>query len=219
MCVFSAFDYFLPPVFLWTWIAVAWFLGNSFVSWWIGQRLPVQPRPLVAIVLAIGCLFLGSAMLGPLVLWPLAVPPLIGFVRAVRRKIEGPAARRLVLWVGAAHLAVVVAGVPILVETRRVRTVAGFICRWPGTAVTRSMLFGLVDAEPASLDAYRTIVTLGSSSDRIQAAKRIGAIGDVRLDRELLRSVRREIDASDAELVQEIDAAIAVLDSRRQSEP
>ena len=182
-CVFAMADMVLPPIVPWCILAVTWFLGSAAVASALRLRLPVQPRLLVAsLVAAAGVVLSGVA--GPLTLLPLGIPPLVAFAHAARgTRPSGERGRRAILLLGGAHVLAAAIGLGLLVFTLATRTDADVIVRWPFTPPGRARWRALIARGDAGLPELRAIVERADDGMVLaDAAVQLARTGDPAVD-------------------------------------
>jgi hypothetical protein len=202
-CVFAMADMVLPPITLWCVIAVTWFLASAAVASILRLELPLQPKLLVASLVAAGGVVL-SGIVGPLALLPLGIPPLVAFVHAgfgARR--AGERGRRAILLLGAAHVVAATIGLGLLVFTLTTRTDADVIVRWPFSPPARERWRELAARGQAGLPELREIVERADGMLLAQAALQLAKVGEPAQD---APRVERALERLRADRYQEDEA-------------
>lgn len=213
ICCTSLTDYFVPPIGLWSLLAIAWFLTNGAVRDLTKRKLPLQPGFAVSVFLVLGIGLLGAAMVGLGVMYLLFIPPAIGFARAISSRSEtevnGRKATKIVGWIYGSG---VICAIVLFAYTHMTRKPEEFICKW-GLNAPGFMLFNnLKGEEPASLEAYRYLVRNGDDQIVGKAAERIGEIGDPAVDIPLLKA---HVRSGQDHYAARVRAAILKLEAKR----
>jgi hypothetical protein len=207
----------IPPVVFWSFLSLSWFVMTGIASSVFHQKLPLQPRAVFSVGIAVAAALVGAAVLGPLVLLPLAVPPAYVFIRSVlpwrRLPVEG-GLRKVILSLGIVSLLCAGAGLVVLVRTLHTRTEAEYICQWASSAPAHAKFQALHKREPASLPEYRYIIQ-HSTDDFLAAetADRLAEIGDPSLDAPLLQAAIAR-NRADSEVAVRMTAALQHLRGR-----
>lgn len=175
-----------PPLLVWGWVGLVWFVTLSVLSAVWKRKIHNVPRPLSAVVLAIVAT-LAYAMMGPLVVLALGAAALTGWLALLReeRRVgsECPLLFRVLTYTtsGTAVALIVFTGAREFV-TPTPRGPTEIVLRWGGTS-SGSMAFAkLKEQEPRSADAYRVIVRKGWGYLAGEAAKRLAVVGDAEKD-------------------------------------
>ena len=210
VCVMGATDIILPPIQIWMLIALTWFLSNGIVRSVTRINLPAQPKVFGAVGIAFLGLIVGGIAFGPLTILPLTLPPAYAFVRSIVQRRPGEVSVRVI---GALHVLAIAMAVGFSVYTLRTRTDAEYIAQWPGSPTGRARFKALRHREPASLPAYRELLAGDNESLAVEAAERLGEVGDPDVDEVLLmNAARRFHDSTDAR--QRIEGALEKLRAR-----
>jgi hypothetical protein len=221
-CQFAWFDYFLPPVFLWTGIAILWFGLTAFLSAIFGIQLKGMPKPLATWVLLIIGLISSAIMMGPLTLFPFIVPAIVAFhwmFRKDRDKTMPAAARYSLIGLGSLAVLSILVAISLGIVISRRRTMGEYLVKWSGTMPAIGMVNGLKDSEPNSLVEYRYILAHGDGHIVRLAAKRIGAIGDPVTDIPLLEDAMKRVDRPNYSMTfQEAVDSLRARDNKAKSE-
>jgi hypothetical protein len=185
--VTAALDSVLPPIRVWSLFAILWFIAHGALRSWSGVILPLQPRLIASVGIAVLGFLLGAAWLGPMAVLPLAFPPAYAVLRALIPRVQMPdSVRKRLRIAGAVALSAVAILGAWSVHEVRTRTEAQFIADWSATAIGRAHFKALQAKEPSSLAAYRELLMIGDGTVAAQSAERIARIGDPAVDVPLL---------------------------------
>jgi hypothetical protein len=199
LCVTAMADSVLPPIGLWVFLAMTWFVAGGVIRTFTRIPLPWQPPLLGSVLLALGLWVLGAAMFGLFIVLLLFAPPIRGFVDSLFPSpspefARGVRATRIVGWV---HVFGVLCATGLMVHTHLTRTAEEYISKWGFNGPGRQRFQDLRGEEPRSLEAYRYLVQHANDVVACAAAERIGEIGetdrDVRLLRDALGPVQKLI--------------------------
>jgi hypothetical protein len=199
MCVFAIFDEFLPPIYFWCIIATVWYIAVSLIGIKYGIKLAnLLNGGTVAIVVFAG-LAGALTMFGPVTLLPLALPAVITTIFAIIN--FGPFkqnknARVVILCIGCVFLILTVFGLLWCKKILTTRTDAKVFIQWNSTMTGRGLMAKFKQKEPASLVDYRYIVDNGKGFAVAEAAKRIGIIGDPKIDKPRLKLALAKVEES-----------------------
>lgn len=184
ICATAMADSVLPPIELWALLAVTWFMSIGILHLVTAVRLPLQPTPIVSLVVAIGLLIWG----GTAALLVLFVPCVCVFAasfipRFVRANEKGIRATRLV---GFVHVLALACATVLTIHILNTRTPEQYIVKWATSPNSRALLAEFREREPDSLDSYRYLARHADELVVASVAERIAEIGDPELDISLL---------------------------------
>lgn len=183
LCTAALIWRIFPPLILWGWVGVVWFLILSVLSAVWRRKIQFVPGPILSVVLAVVASVAYAAMLGPLVILPFAASALAGWLALLWEERRTPAkypARFRVLSnavSGTAVALIVLTGAGELVSPTS-KSPTDALLRWEGTVSERISFTELKKQEPVSADAYREIVGRARFFAVGTAAKRLAVIGD-----------------------------------------
>ncbi len=222
-CAFALTDMVLPPIGLWTILAVSAFLTFAVAATVHRADLGLQPRIAGALVILLGATFV-SVFVGPFSLLPLALPPCFALLRAMRRDTDLPAhARRTMLILGGIHAMAAAVAAALLVTTLATRSDVDVIVKWGTSPVSRSRMRDLAAEGAAGLDRWREIMDRSNDVSVLgEAAEFVAGFGDADLDArrferavEIARSKPRRSERSE----QAFREQLARLRARRTGAP
>ena len=153
-------DVILPPIELWVFLAITWFVSNGITRSATGISIPWQPGALGTVLIAIAVLLLGAAALGPIIVLPLFVPCILGFVRSLRPSLGNVGSRgeRTIQVVGWVHVVGVLCATTLLVQNHVYPKPERYICKWLIGPPVSELVRELRTTEPNSLPAYRYVI-------------------------------------------------------------
>jgi len=217
-----------PPILIWAWIGVAWFLALAVLSAIGKERIPYLPRIRISIILVV----LGSLVpfaFGLTIVLPFLGFALLSFIWILRKRRDySPSFAIMTYTISLFSLAVMaITGIYEIISPTP-RMPLNVILRWDGTVPSRVALDELKNEEPESAAVYREILKCAlmpgdipstrwawpygvrkpNLSTVARVATRLSAIGDPAIDVPLLietlqaaRSVPENIFAEEIEEV------------------
>ncbi|MCP4347241.1 MAG: hypothetical protein GY795_17150 [Desulfobacterales bacterium] len=205
-CTMAFFDYILPPVFVWQFFAVAWFLVTSAVcdeeSWGF-------PNTGIAVMIGVSTIVFGWAFsFGPILSLALIFPPVILAINTANknaRKKWGETKSKIYTKVSVLGLIVLAGLLSFSVRIHCTRTTVEYLNTWEGTGQTLSIIKQL-KTEGADINEIRLIVSKGKESVSTKLAATLAVRGDPATDFPILLDVlkrsRREQWGRGSELIE-----------------
>jgi hypothetical protein len=188
-CVFAIFDRFVPPVWLWSAFAIAWFLTVSAIITIHKDKALGIPSFGKAILLVLGFVVAGIMMIGPLGLFLL----LLSYPFVAWKAFCGRNARRSNAKVRHTLKKITVTGLICIcgltlysIFIRTTRPPSEFILRWESTYAGRAYLEELIQCGPESLNDLRVMLEKGNTSSMAAAAEGLSDFGEPDIDIPLL---------------------------------
>lgn len=187
MCVTALVWIAFPPLLVWGWVGLVWFLVLSVLAAVWKRKIRNVPRPLGAVGTAIVALMAFAAVLGPLATLVLGATALFGWLVLLgeerRSASEYPVRFRVLTNAvsGVAVALIVFTGGRELVSPTP-RSPVDVILRWEPTSPAILAFAQLLKEEPQSVSAYRRIVREADGYAIGEAAKRLAVVGDREID-------------------------------------
>ena len=181
ICFAAEMDVILPPIELWVFLAITWFVSNGITRSATGISIPGQTGALGTVLIVIAVLLLGAAAFGPIIVLPLFVPSVLGFVRSWRPSLGNVGSRgeMTIQIAGCVHVVGVLCATTLLVHSHLNPKPERYICKWRIGPRVAKLFRELRATEPRSLAAYRYVIQHASwGLSAVKAAERIGEIGE-----------------------------------------
>jgi hypothetical protein len=211
-------DAVLPPIHWWAAVGALWFLGTAGIAALFRARLPLFPRPLLAILIP-PLLFLASAVMGtgPFVLLiPVSLAVFGMALFPTRPEFDRRRLRLSIIGLGICGIAAVLLMAIWSYRIHTTRTRVDYLLRWSGTVPERRILHYMTEEDPEPLDEYRSLYAHAGLVAAAFVSERIGEIGDPARDIPLLESRLDDFRTDDwAEFyLEDVENAIGNLKSR-----
>jgi hypothetical protein len=181
LCFAGEMDVILPPIELWVFLAITWFVSNGITRSATGISIPGQPGALGVVLIVAAVLLLGAAAFGPIMVFPLFVPSVLGFARSFRPSPGSVGSRgvRTIQIAGWVHVVGVLCATTLLVHSHLYPKPELYICKWRIGPQVSKLFRELRATEPSSLPAYRYVMQHASwGPSAVKATERIGEIGE-----------------------------------------
>jgi hypothetical protein len=183
-CAASQIWKLFPPLLIWQWIGIAWFLTLSLLKTVSKTELRFIPHIIPGAFLTLLGLFFGFVMTGPITILPFLV---IAFAATIVLLFNRKKKYSLRLFIAIYLLAflsisaIMVTGILEIIHPTP-KSPVDIILRWEGTGSERIAFSELRKAEPDSVSSYREIVRKGTFYSVTQAVKRLAIVGDPEID-------------------------------------
>ena len=172
-----------PPILLWQWIGIAWFLGLSLISTNWGRGILFVPNTILAgILVLLGVLAYPIA--GPFFTLPFLACAILGAISAFIYKTHDSSSGYTQLVISVSLLALGAIALTGILELAHPtpRSPVDVILKWEGTVSERLAFADLKKAEPDSVESYREIVRKAQLFAVGSAARRLAVVGDSSID-------------------------------------
>ncbi len=186
-CTMAFFDYFLPPVYLWQFFAVTWFVVGSGVcdkkSWGF-------PKTEIAVMIGVGTIIFGWAFsFGPILSLLLIFPPVILAINTANKNARRKwgEAKSKIYTVSVFGVIVLAGLLSFSVRIRHTRTTVEYLNTWDSTGQALSIIKQL-KTDP-DIDEIRLIVSKGKESASTRLAATLAVRGDPATDFPILLDV------------------------------
>ncbi|MCP4347252.1 MAG: hypothetical protein GY795_17205 [Desulfobacterales bacterium] len=165
ICTVAFFDYILPPVFVWQFFPIPWFIAACIVSEG-DPHLEWVPKTSVGVVIGVGTIF-GNAFgfghsLSLLLIFPMIIFSFKTATRSGREKLGKEQSQKCIA-VSVAGGITLIALLCISTLIRTDRTPAQYVLKWgidgPGHSIIEEL-----KTDPAALDEIRLIVSESNNS-------------------------------------------------------
>jgi len=218
MCAFAAFDSNLPPIYYWCAIIVIWFIAIVALSFHFKFRVLLITNLTIAIIAIITGLVIGFALLGPISILPLAIPPFVSTIIVLaktRKDNNNTRERKPLLLVSIVVVLLIAAGFVWRHQIMNTRTDAQMYLKWRGTMTGRALQMKFRQQEPASINEYRYIVDHGQGYEVSDAARRIGIIGDPKVDTPRLMNAMMRVEGVYKQAIKEAIDSLSLREKRK----
>ena len=207
VCAFAGFDSTMPPIFYWCALAVAWLLTTSVICAKYSVKSTMILRVTATAIIIIAGILGATTMFGPITLLPLALPAMITTLLAIINVgsfKQNSKARITIVSIGLVFM--ILSGIGLIWRKNilSTRTDAQMYIQWNGSMTGRALMAKFKQNEAASINEYRYIIDNGKGSAVADAARRLGIIGDPKIDKTRLKlSLPKVEDSYDIKVVQE----------------
>jgi hypothetical protein len=179
VCTTALIDYILPPVGLWSLLAIVWFLVLSCLVNLRGERIHGVPSFYGALALLLGLFIIGILGFGPLGLLMLFMIPLGVAARAFWGKARyqwSYVLARDLKFVSIIGLAIFVGLAAYSAYIQRVRSPAEYALQWEGTYTGKQVLMEIAFGGEETRPELQHLITHGKPSTIAQLASKLAAL-------------------------------------------
>ena len=196
-CFFAAFDAFMPPVYLWTFISLSWFICSGVVLTCGAKNaahISCCPGLFGVLLISVSACAIGFVGFGPIPMFILGIAALVTFLCAL---VLSKHRNKGIVLVGLVHLVLYACAIIPLRHVKATRSEVEYMDKWEAIGA-RYVFQRLKAQEPDSLPRYRAIIISSTDGDVLgRAATRIAAISSNEADAVLLEQALARIPRTD----------------------
>lgn len=186
ICTMAFFDYILPPLVLWQFFPIIWFLGICFVRKRDDRFTWGIPKAWIGILISIGTIIFGNAIgFGPfltlLLLIPCIILSIITLNKGIRERWTQEQSKKYVTVsiIGSVSLFCLF-GLSMLIHINR--TPGEYVVEWGINGPGRSIIEKLKNNPASDLDEIRLVVSKSDKYASAELAETLAKRGDPSID-------------------------------------